>query len=622
MTGTLALAVLKVVRLLRAGPGGRRAELRRLAPRSPAHWAVVAWLGLNWLSLLWSGFPQATLGRLGELSLLVLWGWLVMAAAASRADWNRVLGVYLACGVGVAGLALVTFLLGATPLAAVWPFGNPNFLAGYLLIPLGLSFGLVLQREGGRRRWLLAAAALGVVFAAVWFTDSLSGRLAAFAVLALVAMSRLRPERRYRVAEVAVGVGILVGSVAAGVAYRLGAEGLWALGPGWAVRGFFWRWSLSLWSPRPLLGWGAGTVFPAIMPASNLDRFRYPGLFNPLTLHSHNEFLEVMVELGLVGLAAFLVMVYLVAKPLARAWMRWEPGEVPGVWVGLLAGFLGLNLQAVFSVAPRFAEVATFYWLAAGLLLAWPRVAAQGRREPRAPLRGSSPGVTAVVVLAAMAGGWLWYELAWRPLRSAWDFEAGMQAQDGGNLASAGQRYRRALSGRPSYPDRVRLLKRLGDLALRERRFEEAAGYYREAGGLAPGVTVVAVALADALTLSGSLEEGLARYRQIALLAPGYPDLQKRTAATLSMLARREWASGRRDPAIRLLKEAGSLRPERAEYPLQLARWLSEVGRSDEAEEVLRRAAESFAEDPQVREEIRRLQSRLRTATSPGGGEP
>jgi len=624
VTGALLLAFVQLVRLTGRGEGARRSHLRALAPRSAAQWAVLAWLAFNWVSLFRSAFPPATWERLTGLTLLVLWAWLVMAAVRSRSDGKRLLVAYLLCAVAGSVVALVAFWMGATRVA-VWPFGNPNFLAGYLLIPVGLCLGLALDKRVTPKTRMLSVVALVVVSAAIGFADSLSGWIAALTVLGVVAMGQLSRQRRYRVAEVVVGVAGLVGFAGAVVLRYLGTAGLLAIGSGWAVRGFFWKWSMTLFGRHPFLGSGAGTVFPSIMPVSNADRFAHPGLFNPLTVHSHNDFLEVMVELGVVGLVAFLVMLYLVAKPLGRAWMRRAPGGLPGLELGLFAGFLGLNVQACFSVAPRFVEVAAVYWLALGLLLAWPRLAEAGgagnAAEPsaRGP-RTSSAGRVLILLAGAVAVGWGWYQLAWLPLRSALDFGAGLRAGQEQSWGRAGQAYYRALSGRLPYVDRVRVLEALGDLESRDRQFAQAATYYREARRLAPGVADVQVALADALTRSGNVKEGLALYREVTLSAPGFPGLKERLAYANARMGERRRAAGDYQGAVAHFRDAVTWNPDEVGYYLLLAECLAEAGLKGEAEEVLRRAAERFADRPEVTKGLEDTRSRLLQGESSGGG--
>jgi O-antigen ligase len=623
VTGTLGLLLVRFGRLIPASPQSRRQELLHLAPRSAAHWAVLGWLGLNWLSLAWAAFPAVTLERATELTFLLLWAWLVMGSLRRRSDLNLVLAAYLLCAVGVSAIALACFLWRATRVT-VWPFGNPDFLAGYLLLPVGFACALLFHKDTSARKRLASAAAVVLLAVTLWKTDSLAGQVALAAVVLLVGIGQLRPRLRYRAVELLIGVGGLVGGVGGVLAYELGAEGLLTLGAGWATRGFYWRWSAALIRQHPFVGWGAGGVFPSIMSVSNVDRFQHRSLFNELTAHSHNEYVEVATELGLVGLVLFLLLLFLLLGPLGRAWMRKDRGELGAAGLGLFAGFLGLSVQACFSPALRFPEVACFYWLAAGLLLAWPRLAA--RAGPEDAARVPPPGAAgarapwlAVLPLLVVVG-WLWYGWAWLPLGSAWDSERAQRLEKQNMDAEARQAYLRALAGRPSYGDRLRMLKALGDLEFRNGEFPEALALYQEALRLAPDVVDIQVALADALTRSGEVEAGVELYRRVAAVAPDYPGLRVRWAFGSAVLATREQAAGRLDAALEHWRQAVALEPTEAEYQRRLVRCLLVAGRHAEAEAAFQEMVVRFGDDPRLREEVEKPRPSEQPVPQPAPG--
>jgi tetratricopeptide (TPR) repeat protein len=638
VTGTLGLLLVKCAQLLPASPESRREQLLRLAPRSAAHWAVLGWLGLNWLSLAWAVVPAVTLERVTQLTFLILWAWLVMASLRRQSDLNLLFAAYLLCAVGVSAIALTCFLpramhitvwpfsLLATTRVTVWPFGNPDFLAGYLLLPTGFAWALVLDRRTTARNRLAAAFALGLLVVTLWATDSLAGRIALGAVVLLVGLGQLRPELRYRVVELLIGVGGLLGYVAGRAVYELGAEGLQALGTGPAARGFYWKWSLTLIQRHLFVGWGAGGVFPSIMSVSNVDRFQHRILFNELTTHSHSEYLEVATELGLVGLAVFVLLLFLLLIPLGRAWMKQDRKELGAAELGLFAGFLGLSAQACFSVALRFPEVACFYWLAVGLLLAWPRLAAGAGPEgvPRAlPREAVSPWARRLALLPVLLGiGWLWYEWAWLPFRSAWDSDQAQRLEHRNMDVEARLAYQRALDGRPAYADRLRVLKALGDLEFRNRAFPDAVAVYREALRLAPDVIDIQVALADASTLSGEVEAGVELYARVASVAPDYPGLRVRWAAASAMLATSEQARGRLDVAVGRWRQAVGLDLAKAEYHLGLVRCLLAAGRQAEAEAAFQEMVVRFGDDPRLREKVEKSRSAEQgPQPAPGAGD-
>ncbi len=607
VTATLVLVFLKVFQLCWAAAEDRRAELRALAPNSPAHLVLLAWLALGWVSLLWSAFPQVTLERNLEVTLLVVWAWLVMAVVRTADDFRLILWTYLICALGAAAVGLVGCALKATGVwarlfgapglpevyfltrVAVRPFGNPNLLAGYLLIPVGVAAGLSLQRDSSRRARWLAGAALALLLATVAAAGSLAGVVAAVVVLVLTGLVQLSPERRYRAVEVLVGLGVLAAFLGGQAVFRVGGEGLLAYSRGIGVRWFFWKWAGVLFLLRPVLGWGAGATFPTIMPVSNLDRLSHPGLFAPKLVHCHNEFLEVGVEMGLLGLALFLAVLYLAARPLGRAYLRQGRGQLSAAAVGLFAGFLGLNVQACFSVAPRFVEVACFYWLALGLMLAWQRPAIwrdSAEVHPGAPGAGRwkpTAGPGALVLIALLVCGWLCYEVAWLPLRSAWYLRGGLRAGSQGRTSVAREMYERAAGGRLPYVDQIKLLTEMGLVEERAGRYERALTYYGVAMKMAPGVSPL-------------------------------------EAAARAMLAIREAERGNLEKAIGHGQEAVRLDPDRPAYHARLAEWLFQAGRRAEAEEVIEWAAERFADDAGSLKHLRELRQRYRPTESGRGG--
>jgi tetratricopeptide (TPR) repeat protein len=361
------------------------------------------------------------------------------------------------------------------------------------------------------------------------------------------------------------------------------------------------------------------------MSVSNVDRFQHRSLFNELTAHSHNEYVEVATELGLVGLVLFLLLLFLLLGPLGRAWMRKDRGELGAAGLGLFAGFLGLSVHACFSPALRFPEVACFYWLAAGLLLAWPRLAAGADpEEPARVLQPEAPGAWArwlVLLPVLVVLGWLWYAWAWLPLRSAWDSERAQRLEKRQMDAEARDAYLQALAGRPSYGDRVRMLKALGDLEFRNRTFAGAVAVYREALRLAPDVVDIQVALADASTHSGELEAGVKLYQGAALVAPGYAGLQVSWAFASAVLATKEQAAGRLDAALEHWRRAVALGPTQVEYHRGLIHCLLAGGRQAEAEAALREMVARFGDDPRLREEVEKSRPAERgPQPAPGAG--
>ncbi len=226
------------------------------------------------------------LGGPGQAPRAFFWGWISLVAILY-------LRVCLEEGAGIHG----------------FPFGNTNLAGGFFVGPLvfGVSLLLARGRATDFSRWL---AVLGVVAAAMALavSDSQSAWLPAGGGILLVVLRRLSVRRR---------LALLCACVACAV-----VAGLWA----WSTipdhplrtrqeylryessagaRLLIWEGATRAFLAAPVLGHGPGS-FPFVFPSfRSTDHFASGsiGLWEP---NAHNLFLDLLVETGLLGCAAFL----------------------------------------------------------------------------------------------------------------------------------------------------------------------------------------------------------------------------------------------------------------------------------------------------------------------------
>lgn len=203
-------------------------------------------------------------------------------------------------------------------------FWHPNRLAefteqvGLLLVGCGL---------GGIARPLCGAGVL-IAMLGVWGTDSKAGMATMIGgTLVVTAWLRMSNEARRRVAW-ASAAGLV--AVALGIAY-------WAYRAhgGIGTRVLVYRFAWGLFVEHPLLGIGGGNWSLAVASAPlGVSRFWF-------RTHAHSLPLQIVVEVGLVGLAWAVVTF---ATPLWVAWRRLSStdDEWRGVAYGAMAGVLGL----------------------------------------------------------------------------------------------------------------------------------------------------------------------------------------------------------------------------------------------------------------------------------------
>ena len=355
----LALGMLGVLSLM---AGGRRpARIRGIMAG-----LVVFLLGWAYLSLLWSDTPALVFRRLVSLTMLILGAVMVSERARPRDFvWFvlLVLGAYLALGVAVEAV-LGTF----TPWSGDYRFcgtHHPNDKAiecGLLLLA-----ALVLSQTDRRRRLVFVAIAL-VAVAFLFLTKSRSGLVAAVgAPLLYWALVRSGHAKivLMAVAVTAIAAVFLVGDIAFPAMRRgidLGreesaAESLMTLNG----RTPLWRDCMRSVAERPVLGYGYDSFWDAQRVRGASDKHGW-GIPN-----AHNIYLDMMLQLGPVGLVA-LVLVMLLGIVRALAFQR-ATGDASYAFLGSVLVFSMLSgvLESVLMMRETF----TFIALAAVVYLAF-----------------------------------------------------------------------------------------------------------------------------------------------------------------------------------------------------------------------------------------------------------
>jgi hypothetical protein len=251
------------------------------------------------------------------------------------------------------------------------PEGEPNTFGGYLLFMMGLAAGLFLESPRVRTR----ALSLGfLALAGVPFLYTLS-RASYLGVVPLMVVLALLSSRRKLI--VGALVLLLVGSplvaylfptpVVKRVLYTFEPEpgqptvrvGQIGLDPSTSVRLYSFRYALTGWAERPILGYGV-TGF-AFMDA------QYP---------------RTLVETGIVGLAAFLWLVWSVLRSGLGAFRTLEDPLERGLALGFVAGMVGLLTHAVGANTFIIVRIMEPFWFFAGIVTILPLLQREETRLP------------------------------------------------------------------------------------------------------------------------------------------------------------------------------------------------------------------------------------------------
>lgn len=315
--------------------------------------SVVAYVALGWLTYIYATADGKDIKGLMNRLKPILYVW--VGAASVVAGW----GVLEHFGRDISCL-----LLTGTFDASCWvqdvqarvfaTFGQPNWLATYLLTSLPLSLIFFIQ-EDKARRWLWLAATW-VQFGALWYTYSRSAwiGLAAVGVIFILCLpwSFMRLAWR-KLLVVGVGCAVISLSSFSMASQRTGTSlenGDFDSSTG-QMRLLVWQGSGELIGKNPILGSGPETFaysFLSTRPAGMNLTTEWNFLYNK----AHNEVIQTATDRGLLGLLSLagLWVVLLVGSWKSGLINRRQSVEAPRLLgTALMAGMVGVFVSQLFG---------------------------------------------------------------------------------------------------------------------------------------------------------------------------------------------------------------------------------------------------------------------------------
>jgi O-antigen ligase len=329
---------------------------------------------------------------------------------------RRTTGALLIVAAAASCVALAHFILPessalhdfAAQLSTLSTFGNQSYFAGFLLLILSLLAAELSYRQSTGGNLLLPAILVAATLYLLVVTGSRSAWAASVAGIVLFMALTLKKKKTL------VKSTIAVFAVVAGIYFlfrptiEARIDALFAGGPQSSVvrRLPFYEGALNAFTASPVLGNGAGN-FIVFLP-----RFRPSDYWivrsEDIAAHAHNEFLEVLSETGILGLAAYLLLLGAIMAALYRR--RRESGETGGIFVaGVIAAFTAVLIDGLSSMNLRTIPLTASMWMLLGAALGsgipGARDAPRGERAAPLPFRiAAGVALVAEVVFFAMAG--------------------------------------------------------------------------------------------------------------------------------------------------------------------------------------------------------------------------
>lgn len=591
--------------------------------RSRLNVAVSAFVVWSAVSIAYSRYRFVTVSEFGRLAANAGVFLLVIASLRRLTQVRRVIGAAAVvsipiCIYGFYQAAGRDFIEWTEPMTRVFSFlGNPTYLGGFFMLVAPVVVGAAWPRakehlavEGERtpRLGLVISAVLfavaGMMLVCLYYTVTLSAAIG-FALGGMVSFALLlfRSGKRGAVRVLAGGLAVTV--VFIGIAWpayrRLPAaqqarvqKVIRLQDPYGEERRLHWRTALDIFEQHPVLGTGYGAFkvysLEKMAPewytqsASRAQSMLVPG-------YAHNEYLQVLADLGVIGGAVFCVVVlggyglaaWVALRHRSRAWSL--------IGLAVTFGTTAFLFQNFFGVTFRQTGTVTFYWLWLGVTVLASSLLRLREDEPPGPrLREftfrpvPAPGLIPIGLGMALVLA----VLSWVTIRPVM---ASVLVRNAQGAAAAG--YYQAAAALADRATEICPYSALGFYASayawgKLGRYDKAIAANEKALELMPGNASVYYNLGVSHKEAGDLEKARESFqRAIELMPTSYTH----HAAMAEVLL----AQGRPKDAERYAREAAKLAPRNPQCHLLLTEVLMKAG---EKREALRALEAAYRLDP------------------------
>ncbi len=370
-TGVLAVLVLFFVGRLRSG---------LLVARSSISLPFVAFVSWVALSLFWAHNRYEATVQVMQWGAGLIFFFLVANALRSQCHTVTLLAYLFYTGFAVALIGLCQFRFGLTWIPQHIPpaasFGNKNMAAHFVVFTIPLGLGIYSRLGSGSRFWRYGVIGVPIVCQVVYVvcTRTRAAWIALFIeatlIFAWLICSRVirkdgAVSRKPRFVETVCLLFAIVIIVSLGGS-RINEKLIGTIQTTVREAGInhdanprirWWLASVRMIVDRPVKGVGVGNWY--VQYPFYGDRIRLPAssdtgdiaLRDPseytAPLRAHNDYLQIMVELGVVGFALFSLLLVYTCRPLTQ--VRKVRPESAILIISVLVSFAGILITAIFS---------------------------------------------------------------------------------------------------------------------------------------------------------------------------------------------------------------------------------------------------------------------------------
>ncbi|MCK4309640.1 MAG: tetratricopeptide repeat protein [Candidatus Atribacteria bacterium] len=365
--------------------------------RIPLNLPVLAFMAICALSLFWSNSPMVSLLELPLFLAGPILYFIVANNIRDEHQINRLLTVLLIISslLGIYGIFQYqgidfAFWKGNVARSQVFGlFGNVNYFAEYLIVPLPLAISLFLATRNRAQKILLLVGILAMGGSLIltftrgsYLAIGISSLFMFFLYLASRGKNLIKEHKKIFIFVLVVALlvtGLFIfpnplnksGTVISKIKGRISIS-QFTSGSSLKRREAIWGFTTLMIRDHPLLGSGLGTFkynslsYQAKFFGQGENRLLYP---YGIARESHNEYLQIGAEVGMLGLGIFfwLIITYFNygIKLLKRIQDRYRQGMI----IGLMGGIMAVLIDAIFGFPLHLPATLVLFWLFIGFII-------------------------------------------------------------------------------------------------------------------------------------------------------------------------------------------------------------------------------------------------------------
>jgi len=285
------------------------------------------------------------------------------------------------------------------------PYVNHNHYAGLMEMLVPIPLVLSLTHLASARARNAAAAAAAVMVGTVFLSGSRGGMLAIMAELVILAGLIIKQKRGL---HTAIGIGVFLAIVVGLLIWVGGGElsrRLATVTPSHSevagdVRTYINRDSFRMFLKKPILGWGLGT-FPVVYPQV---RTFYTNFF---VNEAHNDYLQLLVEMGLLGFATMVWFLVALYRSALRKIGNWTSDISGATTLSCVLGLSGILVHSALDFNLQIPANAALFYVLCTIAAADPFV--KPARKRRAARSKPAEDVLASQEPLHQSARWRWF---------------------------------------------------------------------------------------------------------------------------------------------------------------------------------------------------------------------